>query len=327
MPQIFLHGITKTFKVYERKKRGIITGAFFRNAKTVTALDGVGFEMDEGEMAGYIGPNGAGKSTTVKVISGILTPEAGECVIMGRVPWKRRAEHVAQIGVVFGQRSQLWWDVPAGDSFEMMRHIYNVPFESFKQRLAELTDVLDAGGLVKTPVRQLSLGQRMRCEIVASLLHRPKILFLDEPTIGLDAVSKLALREFLKNENKKHGTTMILTTHDMDDIKALCSRVLVIGRGKILYDGAMPELAKRYAPLRRLRASAKSAPAEGEIMIDGASSANFENGTLTVMFDPEKLKAHELVMRVSEKYSLNDIMIEEQNIDEIIAEMYREMNI
>ena len=248
-PQIRLSGVRKDFRVYERPegKWSLLKGAFIRKVRTVHALDGVSFEIGEGELVGCIGPNGAGKSTTVKVMSGILTPDAGECVIMGRTPWKERVAHVSRIGVVFGQRSQLWWDVPVCDSFALLRDIYDIPGERFESRLRSLTEALDVGGLLKTPARQLSLGQRMRCELAAALLHSPEILFLDEPTIGLDAVSKLALRAFLKEENRRDGVTVLLTTHDMDDIEALCERVMVIGRGKVLYDGPLTRLREKYA--------------------------------------------------------------------------------
>lgn len=248
--QIRLRDIRKSFKVYKRPegKWGLLKGAFMRNVTQVEALGGIGFDIEEGELVGYIGPNGAGKSTSVKVMSGILTPDSGECTILGKVPWKHRVEHVSRIGVVFGQRSQLWWDVPVADSFDVLKDIYAIPPGDYRIRLSELTATLGVEALLRTPVRQLSLGQRMRCELVASLLHRPKILFLDEPTIGLDAVSKLALRNFLKEENRKYGVTMLLTTHDMDDIEALCERVMVIGHGQLLYDGKLAGLQKKYAP-------------------------------------------------------------------------------
>ena len=248
MAQIELRGIEKHFRVYERPegKWALLKGGFVRRVRQVRALDGISMTIDEGELVGYIGPNGAGKSTSVKVMSGILVPDGGECQIMGRVPWKERTAHVEKIGVVFGQRSQLWWDVPVQDSFDLMQDIYGIAPQQFRHRLQELTEALDVTDLLKTPVRQLSLGQRMRCELVAALLHSPRILFLDEPTIGLDAVSKLALRAFLKEENRRNNVTMLLTTHDMDDIEALCSRVMVIGHGKLLYDGQMEELKSRY---------------------------------------------------------------------------------
>lgn len=249
MAQIELRAISKHFTVYERPegKWGLLKGAFTRTTRVVQALDSIGFTIGEGELVGYIGPNGAGKSTTVKVMSGILTPDAGECTICGRVPWKDRVRHVSDIGVVFGQRSQLWWDVPVSDSFSLLKDIYGIPEARYHARLRELTHALNIEGFLKTPTRQLSLGQRMRCELIAALLHRPKLLFLDEPTIGLDAVSKLALRAFLKEENKRSGVTILLTTHDMDDIEALCSRVMVIGCGQLLYDGKLDGIKKRYA--------------------------------------------------------------------------------
>ncbi|MDR3121856.1 MAG: ATP-binding cassette domain-containing protein [Clostridiales bacterium] len=247
--QIRLTDIQKHFTVYERPdgKWALLRAAFSRKARRVQALDGVSFRIGEGEIVGCIGPNGAGKSTTVKVMSGILTPDAGECLILGRTPWKERIAHVSQIGVVFGQRSQLWWDVSVADSFALLKDVYAIPDGQFARRSAELIETLDIGGLLKTPARQLSLGQRMRCELAAALLHSPKILFLDEPTIGLDAVAKLTLRAFLKEENRRSGVTMLLTTHDMDDIEALCRRVIVIGRGRLLYDGAIAGLRGKYA--------------------------------------------------------------------------------
>ena len=249
MAHIELHEIHKTYKVHERPegKWSVLRGAFIRNTKIVQALKGISFSANQGELVGLIGPNGAGKSTTVKIMSGILTPDSGTCLINNRVPWKQRKAHVADIGVVFGQRSQLWWDVPISDSFRLLRDIYDIPENDFRARTWELAKALDIEDLLKTPARQLSLGQRMRSEIAASLLHRPKLLFLDEPTIGLDAVSKLALRAFLKEENKQTGVTVLLTTHDMDDIEALCSRVMVIGHGQLLYDGGFGGLKSQYA--------------------------------------------------------------------------------
>jgi ABC-2 type transport system ATP-binding protein len=325
MPQIELNGICKTFKISQRPEGrfGVIRGAFIRETKILKALNEITFNIDEGELVGYIGPNGAGKSTTVKVMSGILTPEYGSCTIMKRTPWKERVAHVSQIGVVFGQRSQLWWDVPVNDSFDLLKDIYNVPSLTYKKRFDELVETLDISAFLKTPVRQLSLGQRMRCEIAAALLHCPKILFLDEPTIGLDAVSKLALREFLKNENRTNGVTMILTTHDMDDIESLCSRVMVIGHGKLLYDGNLTSLKEQYSPLRRIRATLLENTKE--FSIEGAESIEVDGNTWTVMFDPSKTAAYTMVERLAQKLRLKDISIEEEDIDEIIASMYREM--
>ncbi len=325
MSQIELNNICKTFKVSERPEGrfGILRGAFIRETKIIKALEEISFNIDEGDLVGYIGPNGAGKSTTVKIMSGILTPESGSCTIMNRTPWKERVEHVSQIGVVFGQRSQLWWDVPVSDSFDLLKDIYNISASNYSKRLTELVETLDISAFLKTPVRQLSLGQRMRCEIAAALLHSPRILFLDEPTIGLDAVSKLALRDFLKKENREKGVTMILTTHDMDDVESLCNRVMVIGHGQLLYDGKLAGLKEQYAPLRRIRATINGSIKE--FNIEGAESIKIEGNTWTVMFDPIKIAAHNMVERLAQKLPLKDISIEEENIDEIIAAMYKEM--
>ena len=238
--------LQKTFRVRKRNAgfKNAAKAFFSREYEEIHALNDVSFRIEDGEAVGYIGPNGAGKSSTIKILSGILTPDSGTCVIDGRVPWKDRRAHVSQIGVVFGQRSQLWWDVPVIDSFELIRDIYAVTEDVYKRNLRDLTDLLNLSELLKTPVRSLSLGQRMRCEIAASLLHDPRILFLDEPTIGLDAVSKIAVREFVLDMNKRRGTTVILTTHDMQDVEALAQRVLLIGKGRILLDGTLDDIRR-----------------------------------------------------------------------------------
>jgi ABC-2 type transport system ATP-binding protein len=241
---IQLTNISKTFRVAKREAglKAATKSLFHREYQDVKALQDVSFTIDDGEMVGYIGPNGAGKSSTIKVLSGILVPDGGECIVNGRVPWKQRKQHVAEIGVVFGQRSQLWWDVPVTDSFALLKDIYRVDDTVYRRNVEELTELLDLGELLRTPARQLSLGQRMRCEIAASLLHDPKVLFLDEPTIGLDAISKLAVRSFIQERNRTHGTTVLLTTHDMQDIEALATRILLIGKGKLLLDGTFEDV-------------------------------------------------------------------------------------
>ncbi|TCL60418.1 ABC-2 type transport system ATP-binding protein [Kineothrix alysoides] len=245
---ITLEHVSKTYKVSKRDAGfySACKALFRRDYEYVHALDDVSFSIEEGEMVGYIGPNGAGKSSTIKILSGILTPDSGTCLINGRIPWKNRIEHVKDIGVVFGQRTQLWWDVPVADSFELLKEIYRVDTASYLHNLERLTSMLNLSELLKTPARQLSLGQRMRCEIAASLLHNPRILFLDEPTIGLDAVSKLAVREFILQLNKENNTTVILTTHDMQDIEVLTNRVILIGKGRILLDGTLSDIRKDF---------------------------------------------------------------------------------
>ena len=238
--------VCKTYRVAKRSAgfKEACRQLFHREHEQICALDDVSFTIRDGEIVSYMGPNGAGKSSTIKILSGILTPDSGTCVIDGLVPWRERMKHVARIGVVFGQRSQLWWDIPVIDSFELLRDIYRVDQGQYQQNLDELISLLQLEELLKTPTRQLSLGQRMRCEIAASLIHNPRILFLDEPTIGLDAVSKLAVRDFVKKQNQEHGTTVILTTHDMQDIAALAERVILIGRGRILLDGTLDDIRR-----------------------------------------------------------------------------------
>lgn len=241
---ITVEHLSKTYKVSRREAgfRAACKSFFHREWEYIPALKDISFTVKDGEMIGYIGPNGAGKSSTIKILSGILTPDDGVCRINGRIPWKERKAHVKDIGVVFGQRSQLWWDVPVTDSFSLLKDIYEIPDDDFHARCQELTELLDLAQLLRTPARQLSLGQRMRCEIAASLLHNPKILFLDEPTIGLDAVSKLAVRDFIREQNRRHNTTVILTTHDMQDIEALVDRVILIGKGQLLMDGQLDDI-------------------------------------------------------------------------------------
>lgn len=246
---ITMEHVSKTYRIARRNAglKEACKALFHREYETVHALDDVSFTIEDGEMVGYIGPNGAGKSSTIKILSGILTPDSGRALVDGRIPYQDRISHVREIGVVFGQRSQLWWDVPVIDSFSLLKDIYDISAVTYKQSLEELTALLDLSELLRSPVRQISLGQRMRCEIAASLLHRPRILFLDEPTIGLDAVSKLAVRDFIKRQNKEHGTTVILTTHDMQDIEALAGRIILIGKGKILMDGTLADIQKGNA--------------------------------------------------------------------------------
>lgn len=243
---ITMEHVYKSYKIAKRDAgtKAALKSLFHREYESIHALNDVTFTIGDGEMVGYIGPNGAGKSSTIKILSGILTPDSGTVLVNGRIPYKDRIRHVRDIGVVFGQRSQLWWDVPVIDSFELLKDIYTIPEPQYRQSLEELTELLNLKELLRSPTRQLSLGQRMRCEIAASLLHRPRILFLDEPTIGLDAVSKLAVRDFILQQNKLHKTTVILTTHDMQDIEALASRIILIGKGRLLLDGT-PDDIKR----------------------------------------------------------------------------------
>ena len=322
MPQIVVEDLVKRFRIAERAP-GIwdaLRGVARRRYRTVDALDGVSFTIERGELVGYIGPNGAGKSTTVKVISGILVPDSGRCEILGRVPWKERVAHVRGIGVVFGQRTQLWWDLPVVESFDLLRDIYSVPSAQYGRTRDELVDILDLSPLLDVPVRLLSLGQRMRCDLVAALLHSPSILFLDEPTIGLDAVSKLAFRDFIKRFNRDRGITVILTTNDTADIEALCDRVMVIGKGKILSDGTLEALRSKISQERRLIIDLED---DGARFYDAdAVVVHRDRGRVHLSFDPAVVSTPRLISRITAVHSVRDLFVENPPIEEIVARMY-----
>ena len=324
MPHIEVDNLVKTYRIAERRPGlwGALRGVVQRQHRTIHALDGISFAMAEGELVGYIGPNGAGKSTTVKVLSGILVPDSGHCQVLGRTPWKNRVEHVARIGVVFGQRTQLWWDLPVIESFDLLRDIYKVPAADYQRRLDELIALLDLESLLDVPVRQLSLGQRMRCDLVAALLHGPSLLFLDEPTIGLDAVSKLAVRDFIKRLNREQGTTVILTTHDMDDIEALCHRILVIGEGRILSDGTLDALRAQVSTERRLLVDLEEENAD--IADPDATVVQRDGHRVHLSFSPERVSAAALISRITARHAVRDLFVENPPIEEIIARLYRE---
>jgi len=322
MPHVLVENLSKTFRVAERSPGvwGALRGIARRRYRTVRALDGVSFAIEPGELVGYIGPNGAGKSTTVKVLAGILVPDSGRCTVLGRVPWRDRVEHVRRIGVVFGQRTQLWWDLPVIESFDLLREIYRVPMESYRAARDEMVSLLDLAPLLDTPVRQLSLGQRMRCDLVAALIHSPDLLYLDEPTIGLDAVSKLAVRAFIRRLNRDRGVTVILTTHDMDDIEALCSRVLVIGRGRILRDGTLEGLRAEVTTERRLIVDL--ANGAEDVADPEATVVEREGARVHLRFDPATTPAPELISRITARYPVRDLFVESPPIEEIIARFY-----
>lgn len=324
---IEVDGLCKTFKVAQRSSgmKEAVKALFHREYKLIDALDNVSFNISRGEIVGYIGPNGAGKSTTIKVMSGILVPDSGKCRIAGRTPWKERVEHVKSIGVVFGQRSQLWWDVPVADSFDLLRDIYKVPEKEYRKNLELLTGELDLGGIIGTPVRQLSLGQRMRCEIAASLLHSPQILFLDEPTIGLDAVSKLAVRKFIKKINKEKGVTVILTTHDMNDIEALTDRILLIGKGRILYDGCLEELRGRYVTHKTVTVNYKGE--KDPVYIPGVEMLSWTQENAAYNVDIRSCTVSSVIAELSKKLDIADVEVSSPPVDEIIAELYKEYRI
>ena len=322
MAHIVVENLVKTFEVAERQAGmwGAVRGLVKRAHRTVRALDGISFELKPGELVGYIGPNGAGKSTTVKTLAGILVPTSGRCEVLGRVPWRERKAHVQQIGVVFGQRTQLWWDLPVVESFDLLRDIYRVPEDRYRTLRDELTERLSLANLLDTPVRQLSLGQRMRCDLAASLLHAPPLLFLDEPTIGLDAVSKLAVRDFIQRLNRERGVTVILTTHDMDDIEALCTRVIVIGGGRILSDGTLDALRERVTRERWLLLDLEDLNLDLED--PDAELLRRDGHRVTLRFDPAHVSSAQLISRLTARYPIRDLFVQNPPIEEIIARLY-----
>lgn len=323
---IELKGISKSFKISKRNAGlgNAFKALFKREYEVVKALQNISFTINDGEMVGYIGPNGAGKSTTIKIMCGVLTPDSGECSINGRTPWKNRIAHVREIGVVFGQRSQLWWDVPVIDSFELIRDMYKINEKLFKINLDELSQLLDLGELLKTPARNLSLGQRMRCEIAASLLHNPKTLFLDEPTIGLDAVSKIAVRKFIKRLNAERGTTVILTTHDMQDIEALTNRILLIGKGKILLNGSLDELKKHASERKTLVIKYRG---KAPKICTGMTITEVREEQLVISLDPSILQVSNAIAYFAAQTELLDVSVSDITTEEMVASLYKEYSI
>jgi len=317
MNAINARGLEKTYTV--RTKKGLFT----RNTKKIEALKGVSFDIAEGELVGYIGPNGAGKSTTVKILSGILLPDGGECTVMGLCPWKQRIKHAANIGVVFGQRSQLWWDLPVRDSFELLRDIYRINEADYRRSSEELIDSLELAPLLDSPVRQLSLGQRMRCELAASLLHSPKVLFLDEPTIGLDAATKIAVRSFIKRVNRERGVTAILTTHDMDDIESLCSRVMLIGNGEKLIDGDISQLRRGYD--RRILSCRVSGDISALKLKAPVISCEINDHEIKLEFDHDVVTAAALIREINEVCEITDVSVTDTPIEQVVARVYADM--
>ena len=323
MAFIEAQSLSKTYIRLTPPKEGGISRLWKREKQRIEALADASFAIERGELVGLIGPNGAGKSTTVKLLTGILTPTGGTCTVDGRTPWEDRREHVRHLGAVFGQRTQLWWDVPIRDSFLLLRDIYDIDRSAWQKRLDELVEALELSEFLNAPLRQLSLGQRMRAELCGSLLHSPRLLFLDEPTIGLDAVSKLKLRAFLKAENAKNGTTILLTTHDMEDMLALCSRVMVLGRGRLLYDGALDALLHKYDTVHTLRVVFEEAPNMAAL----PASVQRDGDAYILTYEPAVTPTSELLPKVLSAGRVRELTLKEQNVDELIARMYREMKL
>jgi ABC-2 type transport system ATP-binding protein len=321
---ITVRQLTKRFKVFKhhRGTLGALRNLFTREFTWVHAVDGISFDLQPGELVGYIGPNGAGKSTTIKMLTGLLVPTSGELRVQGQVPWKSRRSYVAHIGVVFGQRTTLWWDLPVIESLNLLQYIYRIPDKVFQANLSEFRDLLELDPFLDTPVRSLSLGQRMRADLCAALLHNPPLLFLDEPTIGLDVVAKERIRQFIQAVNRERGTTVILTTHDLSDVEKLCQRVMIIDHGKLLFDGDLAALRNRFSPTRSL--VVEMAESYAEVGIEGAQVIARDNTQVTYQFERNAITASELIGRLSARYRLRDLTVTEPAIEDTIRRIYEE---
>ena len=323
MSFIEVKNISKEFKVNKRSAGipGMIANMFVPKFEIKKAVNDLSFTIEKGEMVGFIGPNGAGKSSTIKMLSGILCPDKGSISVGGFIPYKQRKAYVGNIGVVFGQKSQLQWDLPVIDSFELLRAIYRIPEEKYKRNLERFTEMLDMKSFINQPVRQLSLGQRMRSDIVASLLHSPEIVFFDEPTIGVDIIGKETIRSFIKELNEQDKVTMIFTTHDMQDIEQTCKRIIIIDKGSLMYDGSLQEIRSKYGTSRRLIAEFNEetavAPIKNVIIED------LKDRKASFTFDNNIVDVNKLMHEVLEKYSVHDVTVAEPEIESIIQKMYK----
>ncbi len=323
-PIIQVNNLTKTFKVYKNHKGvfGALRNLFDRRFDLIHAVDKISFEIQPGELVGYIGPNGAGKSTTIKMLTGLLVPTDGDINVNGFVPWKQRRVYVKDIGAVFGQRTTLWWDLPLTDSFDLLKDIYNIPKDTFKQNFNMFRDILGLDEFLEVPVRSLSLGQRMRADLCAALLHNPSLVFLDEPTIGLDVVAKQRIREFILFINQKRGTTILLTTHDISDVSKLCKRVLIIDHGRILYDGKLDALLKEFGGHRMM--SVEFAEFYPHPQLEYADIVQRKGNQVVYSFERSTISASKLINKLSKQYRINDLEVHDQPIEDTIRQIYEE---
>ena len=324
MPIIRTRNLCKTFRSVKRESgpAGALRTLFSREYVEKAAVRNVNMSLERGELVGYIGPNGAGKSTTIKMLTGILVPTSGLIEVDGRVPYQARQENAREIGVVFGQRSQLYWDLPLVESFELLRAIYAIPPDRYAANLDYFTDVLEMSGFLQTPVRQLSLGQRMRGDFAAAMLHDPKIIYLDEPTIGLDIVAKEAIRDFVRTINEERKTTVILTTHDLADVERLSHRIVLIDRGTIIYDGPIERIKEQYGTHRTLVITMTEPQRDAQL--PEAETVSNEGIVARFRFDRNRVRADQLIRLAAERFPIRDVSIEEPDLESIIRRIYIE---
>jgi len=321
--------VTNLERTYKGHKRGhglaeAIKSLFSRKIVLSQALKSVSFTINQGEVVGFVGPNGAGKSTTIKILSGVLYPTAGEVDVLGYTPWKDREKYVQNIGVVFGQKSQLWWELPPIDSFHLSKAMYKIPETDFNERLSQMSKMLNVEEIMHRPTRELSLGERMKCEFIMALLHRPKILFLDEPTIGVDAISKDEIRDFLADINKKEKTTIILTTHDMDDIEELCERIMIIDEGQIIYDGDLELVKKKYVKWKTVDFEFLEVKNKKQFnsIIKKGEVQDKRRHFISVRFNKEKVDVPKALQQLMRASSIVDMSVHEPRLEQVIKEIY-----
>ena len=319
---IHVADLKKTFTTYERggSFREALLSLIIRKKKNIDAIKGISFDIEEGELVGILGPNGAGKSTTIKILTGILHPTSGSVDVMGFVPWKERKKYVRNIGAVFGQKSQLLWDIPPLDSFCLNQAIYRIPENEFKKTLSEMIDMLDLTDLVRKPTRQLSLGERMKCEFIMAMLHKPPIVFLDEPTIGLDVIAKGKIRDFIHEQNKR-GTTFILTTHDLEDVEQLAKRVIVINHGEIVFDDSMENLKQHLGEKRTVHITTRE-----KISLENTEGIEvrkqLSDYDIEVVIDLSVVKLNKFIQKVNEESKIRDMSVEGPELEQIIKKLY-----
>ncbi len=324
MSLISAESLSKTFKIYERGEgvKGYLKSFVSRDYKEVEAVKDLDLKIGQGEIIGYIGSNGAGKSTTVKMLTGILEPSSGTIEVRNLNPHKQRKKNAMNIGVVFGQKTQLWWDLPVRESFKLLKQIYEVSDDDYEKRMEEFKEVLDLDEFLDQPVRKLSLGQKMRCELAASFLHNPPIVYLDEPTIGLDVSVKEKIREFIKEKNQKDDTTVMLTTHDIGDIEDLCERIVVLDKGRKIYDGRLEKLVNSFSS-RRLLIDLKNRK-ELKVDFEGIEQINQDDLEAEILFDRNKISASRIMKKILNNYEIHDFKVREPDIEEVVKKIYRE---
>lgn len=322
-PIIVVKDLKKTYKTHKREHgiKNAFKSLFRRKYETKHALKGISFEIEQGEILGFIGPNGAGKSTTIKALVGVLFPDSGDIDVMGFVPWKDRVKYVKNIGVVFGQKPQLWWDLPAVDTFYLHKEIYNIPEKIFQKRMKYMVDMMQVADIMKTPVRDMSLGERMKCEVIAALLHNPKLVFLDEPSIGLDIIAKERLRDFILDVNKRYGTTFLITTHDMQDIEKTCKRIIIINNGVIVCDSLLSAIKDNYIKSKLI--VVKSEDSLKNFRLAGCKIIERRKYDIKIELDLKKQNIKTVVNYLLGNFDIADIVIKDPPIEEIIKKIYK----